>query len=333
MSEIRYDPLHDLYTVIAPDRLTRSNLFPVHDEKLDEPAHCPFCAGHESMTPAEIFSIKDDKGRWLTRVIPNLYKALAIENSDRRKEEGIYDRIDGFGAHEIIVDTPQHLITFDALDEKQMTLWLQTIQARVNDLCKDSRLVYLSIFKNQGKHAGSTLPHVHTQLIGMPVVPTKTLHIMEYLYRHYREHGRSLFQDIVDYELEQGSRIVAESGHFIAYCPYGSQFAFEVILMPKTAIGDMGTCPKPLLEEAAQLLHKVLGTLRRELKEFDYNIYIQNPPLQKTYETEDFFGDIHAFYRWYLRIIPRLYQTGGFELQNNMTINPLPPEKAAGLLR
>ncbi|BAF72225.1 galactose-1-phosphate uridylyltransferase [Sulfurovum sp. NBC37-1] len=333
MSEIRYDMLHDTYVVIAPDRLTRPNLFPAHSAALKDTTACPFCAGHESMTPPEIFVLKDVKGRWRTRVVPNLYKALAIEATDERKEEGIYEKIDGFGAHEIIVDTPEHVTDFDELSAVQMTDWLLTMRQRGNDLKKDSRLHYFTLFKNQGKNAGSTLPHVHTQLIALPVVPRKELQVLKHLYAYYREHGRSMFKDIVDYEREQKTRVVDESEHFLAYAPYGSQFAFEVIIMPKIELSDIGSCHDSLLAEAASLLKKVLSGLRRELREFDYNIYIQNPPFQKAYETEAFFDDIKNFYRFYIRVIPRLYQTGGFELQSSMTINPLAPEKAAGLLR
>ena len=333
MSEIRYDLLHDVYVVIAPNRLTRPNLFPEHSAALEDTAVCPFCAGHESMTPPEIFALKDAKGRWKTRVVPNLYKAVAIEASDERKEEGIYEKIEGFGAHEIIVDTPEHVTNFDTLSATQMGDWLRTLKARVNDLRKDDRLRYLTLFKNQGKNAGSTLPHVHTQLIALPVVPRRELQVLTHLHAYYRQHGRSVFKDIVDYEREEKSRVVDESEHFLAYAPYGSQFAFEVILMPKTDVTDIGVCHDSLLTESASLLKKVLSGLRRELKEFDYNIYIQNPPFHKDYETEAFFDDMAHFYRFYMRVIPRLYQTGGFELQSSMTINPLAPEKAAGLLR
>ena len=333
MSDIRYDLLHDEYTVIAPDRLTRPNLFPERSAALKETKHCPFCAGHESMTPSEIFVLKDAEGRWRTRVVPNLYKAVAIEADDERREEGLYEKIEGFGAHEIIVDTPEHITEFDALDSTEMFDWLRTLKARINDLRQDSRLRYFSLFKNQGRNAGATLPHVHTQLIALPVVPHRELHVLKHLHAYYRQHGRSVFKDIVDYEGEQKSRVVDESEHFLAYTPYASQFAFEVILMPKTDISDIGACHDTLLSEAASLLKKVLSALRREVKEFDYNIHIQNPPFQKEYETETFFDDIARFYRFYIRVIPRLYQTGGFEWQSGMTINPLAPEKAAGLLR
>ncbi|RRS30343.1 MAG: hypothetical protein P794_07225 [Epsilonproteobacteria bacterium (ex Lamellibrachia satsuma)] len=333
MSEIRYDPLHDAYVVIAPNRLTRPNLFPEHSAVLKDETICPFCAGHETMTPPEIFVLKDAKGRWKTRVVPNLYKAVAIEATDERKEEGIYEKIDGFGAHEIIIDTPEHITNFDALSVGQMTDWFQTIKQRINDLKKDSRLLYFTTFKNQGGNAGSTLPHIHTQLIALPVVPRKELQVLTHLHAYYRQHGRSVFKDIVDYEREQKVRVVDESENFLAYTPYGSQFAFEVIIMPKIELSDIGSCHDDLLEETASLLKKVLSGLRRELKEIDYNVYIQNPPFQKVYETEAFFDDMKDFYRFYIRVIPRLYQTGGFELQSSMTINPLAPEKAAGLLR
>ncbi len=332
MSEIRYDLLQNEYVIIAPNRLTRPNLFPQNNKKSKESFRCPFCKGHEEMTPAEIYSIKDENG-WKVRVFPNLYKALSIEAINKSKEEGLYEKRDGFGAHEIIVDTPLHQICFENLSEENMQDWLKVIKFRVTDLIKDVRLVYFSIFKNQGQNSGATLPHVHTQLIAMPLIPKKELLLYRYYFEYYKKHGRSVFEDIVEYELEQKKRIIFESKNFISFCPYGSSFAFEVMISPKNAICSICKIEENLLEELSKLLKKTLLSLREQIGSFDYNLYLQNPPMQKNYESEDFFDDIDNFYRFYIRIIPRIYKIGGFELQNKININPLSPESATKLLK
>ncbi len=334
MSEFRYDLLSKEQVIIAQNRLTRPNLFPVSDKKIEENDMCPFCGGHEKMTPPEIFSLKvQDEYSWSVRVVPNLYKAVEIEAPDISSIEGIYEKKDGFGAHEIIIDTPKHIVCFEDLSALQMRDLLEVIKLRVNDLKKDIRLVYFSIFKNQGKNSGATLPHVHTQLIAMPLIPKKELSNLNHYFQYYKTHGRSVFKDIVDYETKQNKRVISESKNFISFCPYASAFSFEVMIMPKVKISSIDTLDNELLDELSKILKDALFRLKTQIGSFDYNLYIQNPPMQKNYETEEFFNEIDEFFRFYIRIIPRLYKIGGFELQSGIHINPLSPESAADLLK
>ncbi len=334
MSEFRYDLLNNEQVIIAPNRLTRPNLFQEIDKKSDEKTLCPFCSGHEDMTPPEIFSLKaKNSSSWDVRVVPNLYKAVQIEATDISNIDGIYEKRDGFGAHEIIIDTPKHIVCFEDLSTLQMKDWLNVIKLRVEDLKKDIRLTYFCIFKNQGQNSGATLPHVHTQLIAMPLIPKNELSNLKYYFNHYKTHGRSIFKDIVDYELEQNKRVINESANFISFCPYASAFSFEVMIMPKVKISSVDALDKKLLDEISELLKDSLSKLKVQIGNFDYNLYIQNPPMQKSYETEEFFDEIDEFYRFYIRIIPRIYKIGGFELQSKIHINPLSPENAAELLK
>jgi UDPglucose--hexose-1-phosphate uridylyltransferase len=332
MSEIRYDLLRDENVIIAPERLTRPNLFPNKSKNIYDKKVCPFCKGHEDMTPKEIHRIKD-KDSWRIRVVPNLYKALQIEATWGFKEDGLYEKSDGFGAHEIIIDTPKHELFFENLEILQINEWLEAIKQRVCDLKKDIRLSYFCIFKNQGQNSGATLPHIHTQLIAMSNMPKNILSLMWHYHNYYKHHGRSVFEDVIKYEKEQQVRIVDENEHFVAFCPYGSLSAFEVILMPKMQISSICDLQRDQYENLSTILKKTLQSLKMQIGEFDYNLYLQNPPFQKNYESEEFFDDMANFFRFYINITPRIYKTGGFELQSGMNINPLLPENAAELLR
>lgn len=332
MSEIRYDLLRNENVIIAPNRLTRPNLYPAEEKKISKDTLCPFCKGHEDMTPKEIYELKDKNG-WKTRVVPNLYKALEIEADYGFKEDGLYEKSDGFGAHEIIIDTPNHELFFENLEILQINDWIETIKQRVCDLRKDIRLTYFSIFKNQGKNSGATLPHIHTQLIALPSIPKNILFLMYHYHNYYKHHGRSVFEDVINYEKEQKVRIVDENEDFIAFCPYGSLSAFEVVLMPKMQISSICELHEDRYKKLSIMLKNILKALKAQIGEFDYNLYLQNPPFQKSYESEDFFDDIANFYKFHIVITPRIYKTGGFELQSGMHINPLSPESAAELLR
>lgn len=332
MSEIRYDLLQNEYVIMAPNRLTRPNYYSCEEKKENKTELCPFCEGHENLTPPEIYSIKDENG-WRVRVVPNLYKALEIEAANGLKEDGLYEKSDGFGAHEIIIDAPKHITHFEELSLLDMKEWFMTAKARVDDLRKDIRLTYFSIFKNQGEHSGATLPHIHTQLIAMPLIPKNQLLLQYHYFDYYKKHGRSVFEDVVDYEREKNKRVILESTNFISFCPYGSRYAFETVVMPKVSISSICSFENDKIEEFLKLLRESLMLLRRQIGEFDYNLLFKNPPMQKNYESEDFFDDIDKFFRFHAVVVPRLYKTGGFEIESQMHINPLLPESAAKLLR
>lgn len=332
MSEIRYDRIFDKYVVIAPQRLRRPELYPVDEKMLKDTTKCPFCKGHEDMTPPSIYTLKD-KETWSVRVVPNLYRAFEIEAKDGSIEDGIYEKRDGFGAHEVIIDSDKHIVKFEDLSKEQMKRWLFVIKQRVEDLKKDIRLNYFAVFKNQGKNSGATLPHVHTQLTATSVLPKEQLSNLKRYAAFYREFGRSIFEDIVDFEIKEQKRVFLESENFIAFCPYASSFAFEVMILPKIDISCVIKLDDMLMGELSALLKDTLIGLKGVLGEFDYNLYIENTPMQRDYQTEEFFDDMDRFFRFFIRIIPRLYKIGGFELQSGQNINPVVPQNAAELIK
>ncbi len=333
MSEIRYNLLRDEYVLVAPERLTRPTLFGDSKKLTQDIVECPFCVGNEKMTPKEICSLKDSNGKWLTRVVPNLYKAVAIELECASKEDGLYQKMGGFGAHEVIIDAPFHQEHFENLNQKQMALWLKTLKCRVDDLRRDTRLIYFSIFKNQGENSGSTIPHIHTQLIALPFVPKNEIRVLKHLFYYFKEHGRGVIEDMVDFEIDDKKRVVKESKNFLAIAPYGSCFAFETLILPKIKAITISELDDELIDELSVLLKSLLLALKKAIGEFDYNLYINHPPFHKNFENEEFFNDIGEFYRFYISIIPRLYKTGGFELQSSTYINPMLPEEAAKIVR
>ena len=170
MSQIRHSLLYNNDVIIAPDRLHRPDTFG-HFVNTKYSAECPFCEGNEAMTPPEIFAIREkgtmkDSPGWYTRVIPNLYKAVQIETANLSRRVGMYEYHNGFGAHEIIIDTPIHKTDINQFDLTDYKNWLLTIQARISDLVNDKRMASLNIFKNIGTLAGATQTHPNTQIIG-----------------------------------------------------------------------------------------------------------------------------------------------------------------------
>jgi len=335
MSDIRRDRLYDRYVLIAPDRMRRPDKL-VAELPVDDIESCPFCEGHEHMTPPEIYAIRGNDSNevgWSVRVIPNLYKALQVELDDHSQNDGMFESRSGVGAHEIVIDTTDHNSRFSTMSVSRIGNWLSAISSRISDLRKDSRLVYASVFKNSGESAGATQPHPHTQILALPIMPDNVLRMMEKNLQYYRGHGRGKVEDILANEIREEVRIVAQRGDFTAYCPFASSYPFEVIIAPRRALMSIDELNRDDIVHLSQLISEVFKRLDVQLGEFDYNLAFNLSPLNSNFENEQYFSHLPKYNRMTIRIMPRIYRLGGFELSTGILINPVEPEEAAKLLR
>ena len=337
MSEIRYNPLYDTHVIISPERLHRPDCMLAFEEKKAMSKACPFCEGNEGMTPPEIYAIRaegsfaNEKG-WQTRVVPNLYKAVQIETAHAH-HYGLFEHWEGFGAHEVIIDTPQHHTSMAQWSEESVIDWLKTLRARSADLRKDSRFAYLSLFKNEGDQAGATQMHSHTQLIGLPIIPKAQREEFGRSYEHYKHHGMTLLASMLIHEEEDDRRIISSSGAFTAFCPYASAYPFEVMIASSKVLGQIDTIGDEAISQLAPLLLGVLKKMKAQLGCFDFNLCIGTAPLQAVEIADEVVAFANTACSFYLRIMPRIYRHGGFEHATGMIINPVAPELAAKLLR
>ena len=335
MSDIRRDRIYDHYVLIAPERMRRPDTLGSSLGAVPA-SSCPFCPRHESMTPPENYSFrtnKSDESSWSVRVVPNLYKAVQIELDDTSSINGMFESRPGVGAHEIVIDTPCHDCRISQLDINHIGEWLSAISNRISDLRKDKRLVHISVFKNQGEGAGATLAHPHTQIIALPIVPHTTLRLLERDLQYYRRHGRGKVEDILENELLEELRIVARKGNFVAFCPFASSYSFEVMIAPRKPLSSIDDLNRDDIIDLAALLKEVFQRLDTELGDFDFNLAFNMAPLNSNFENEPFFPHFKKYYRMTIRILPRIYRLGGFEITTGLLINPVTPEEAAELLR
>jgi UDPglucose--hexose-1-phosphate uridylyltransferase len=338
MSEIRYDRLHDLHVIIAPERLHRPTCEVRERDRRAVERKCPFCEGNEKLTPPEIYALRpkesfaNEKG-WKTRVVPNLFKALQIE-TPHKHHYGAFEHWEGFGAHEILIDTPEHHVSMTEWSEQNVVDWMSTLRTRVNDLRKDFRLVSLSIFKNEGVEAGGTQPHSHTQIIGMPIIAKSKKEQYERVFQHYKHNQKSLIAHLIEEEIyAKENRIVASNGKFTAFCPYASSHPFEMMISSKEALGEIDELSDDSIAQLAPLLLNVLKKLQTQLNCLDFNLTLSTPPLQEDSLGHDLLASMKQASRFYVRIIPRIFKYGGFEEDTGILINPVTPELAAKLLR
>jgi UDPglucose--hexose-1-phosphate uridylyltransferase len=338
MSELRYDQLHDTHVLIAPERLKRPQQFTAHKtQQAMNPAKCPFCEGNEALTPPEIYAIRpeasvSDTPGWKSRVVPNLYRAVSIETPHQHHMNHLLHYWEGFGAHEVIIDTPKHhAMQFWTQDE--YIHWFEVMQTRLKDLHNDARIAHISLFKNQGPLAGGTQEHPHSQLIAVPIVPKVQRDLYERSAVYFKAHHRALLHDLIAEECETGERLIAEEGDWVALCPYASQYAFEVVISTKTTALQLDTMSHEQMKHLSALLEQLFTHLHKELGEFDYNVLISTPPLHMTGFEGISMDEMRKALPFSLRITPRLYREGGFELSTGVYINPISPELAAKQLR
>ncbi len=329
MPELRKDYVTDTWVVFSTMRSQRPIEIERPTSRPMAPSSCPFCPGNEGMTPPEILAYRDDGKAngpgWWVRCIPNKYPALTIEGDVKRRVTQLFHSVDGVGAHEVIIETPDHLSNLPSLDIRQIYEVICAYRDRYVDLTKDSRFKYILIFKNHGAAAGASLGHPHSQLIATPIIPRRIIDELRASRRFYEETGGScIYDEIVKDELEAGQRVVDENQAFLALCPYAARYPFETWILPKeheVHFEDMGDDERHSL---ARFLKETLSRLDSLLEDPPFNYFIHTAPCDK----KD-----HRYYHWHIEITPRLSSTAGFERGSGFYINSVPPEDAARLLR
>lgn len=329
MPELRKDPIVGRWVIISHERAKRPSDYQYAEQKVAKPGVCPFCEGHEAMTPSEILAYRDRTSApngpgWRVRVVPNKFPALTIEGGLNKRGEGIYDKMAGVGAHEVIIESPKHLISMAEMSEEAIREVLWVYRDRMVDLKKDTRLVHGILFKNVGDSAGASLEHTHSQLIVTPIVPISVWEEMTGALEFYNYRGRCIYCDIVHQELATGSRIVLDSPHFCAFCPYASRFPFEIWIVPKSHSSHYENIPKSSVDDLAYVLGAALTRLERALDKPPYNFIVHTSP----FDLQEL-----PHYHWHIEVIPRMTKVAGFEWGTGFYINSVTPEDAAAFLR
>ncbi len=329
MPELRKDPISGRWVIIATDRAKRPSDFVRDKVEIRGSGFCPFCAGNETKTPPEIIAYRSDGSRpnspgWSLRVVPNKFPALGIEGSLNRQGEGLYDKMHGIGAHEVIIETPEHRQTLATLPVHTVEDVLWAYHDRIQDLKKDKRFKYIMIFKNHGEAAGASLEHTHSQLIALPVVPRQVVEEVDGSREYYNFKERCIFCDINRQETEKGIRVISENPDFLALAPFAPRFPFETWIVPKVHQSAFEDSQKHEFENLAVILKDMLQRLDKVLDYPAYNYIVHTSPIPET--TND-------YYHWHMEIMPKLTKVAGFEWGTGFFINPTPPEESASFLR
>jgi UDPglucose--hexose-1-phosphate uridylyltransferase len=265
-------------------------------QKVVPPEKCYFCPGNEHMTPPEIDRLEKD-GKWEIRCFPNKFPAF---NSESKK---------AYGRHEVIVETPDHAKTLSELSVDNLCDYLAMVKKRMESAKQDSRLKYACVFKNEGKHAGASLEHSHTQLVGMDFVPK------------YIQKLEKKAISFAKMQSKEKKSTFFENGSFFAFCPKASRFPFEIWILPKFPVSSMLELDEPKLRALAEALKATLGALDAATGFGPYNMLFHSG----AFESKSF--------PFHLEILPRIATWAGFEFATDVIMTSSLPLECAKTLR
>jgi len=328
MPELRKDPVTSRWVIIATERGKRPSDFGT-EAMTSRSGFCPFCPGNEDKTPPEVLAYRANGHApngpgWHIRVVPNKFPVLQIEGDLNRQGDGMYDKMNGIGAHEVVIETPEHSDTMGSMTEQRVEDVLWAFHDRILDLKKDARFRYILIFKNHGRAAGASLEHPHSQLIATPIIPKRVREELEGSKEYYDYKERCVFCDIVRQELTQGVRVIGENDDFVAIAPYAARFPFETWILPKAHDPFFEDAQKHEYVNLSKILRNLVLRMEKVLSNPPYNLIIHSTPLRET---------DGRYYHWHIELMPKLTHVAGFEWGSGVYINPTPPEEAARYLR
>ena len=336
--EYRQDPLTGRMVIVAEERAARPHQFDIADQPFQDV--CPFCEGNESFTPHEITAFRSadsapNSPGWTVRVVPNKYPAVLPGEVPPELLDLSFiqtgGRAEGIGLHEVIIDTPRHVLSISNLTPSEIADMLAMYRFRLQTLRADSRWTYVQIFKNVGAAAGASLPHSHTQLVAMPLLPQTLMPAVELA----REGEECRWCQRLEDEIQSGERMIEVTDNFVVLCPFVSRFAGEMEIYPKYHESGFDNLDVSLLAELAELLCRTIIRLEKAVfwmkDPLAYNIVLNTEPLRFAFQGEKI--DFSSSFHWHVSILPSLARAAGFEWGTGLHINPIPPEQAAQRLR
>jgi UDPglucose--hexose-1-phosphate uridylyltransferase len=326
MAELRLDPVRHRW-IITGKRV------PMPDA-LDSGARCPFCPGNERFTPQAIRERLDANGAWRVRVFHDRAPLFRVEGTLGSEAEGMFDRMNALGAHEIVVETNQHGKLLGELTPDEIADVLETYRDRIVDLKRDRRFRYVSVFKHQGRGRPAHEEHSHSQILATPVVPALVERELRWSLFHYRRKQRCIYCDILHQETQSGKRVVAESADYVCLCPFAVRFPYEVWVIPvgheSSFERDLAT--RPRLFSLATFLKMNLLRIQKISHRLSFSLHTE-PNMESRGAEPARWQTIPDDYHWHIEIHPELEEESGFSDGEGFYFNSIPAEEAALALR
>jgi UDPglucose--hexose-1-phosphate uridylyltransferase len=325
MTELRKDPIVGRWVIISTERAKRPQEF-AREPSVRKGGVCPLCPGSERMTPPEILAYRNggspNDPNWTLRVVSNKFPALRIEGELGKAADGIYDRMNGIGAHEVVIETPSHDIDlFDLPEGPVPGSPLGVPRTACSDLKNDHRFKSVIIFKNHGSDAGASLTHSHSQLIALPRHPKQAC-----VRRLSRCRG---LLPVPRTGASSATFIVQENGAEMPNRPGDRRVPRLRAVRPAVPLRDLDrpeAAPVRLRDDRGGGRPGAGRRLPRTLRRL--NIALENPPFQFHHPQRPFQERAVDFYHWHIEIMPELTKVAGFEW-DRFLLNPTRRRRSA----
>jgi UDPglucose--hexose-1-phosphate uridylyltransferase len=329
MTEFRRDPILGQWAIVHKTNSWKPEDYKEEKHEFTQEQTCQFCPGKEHQTPEEVDSVRKEgshpnDSNWQVRVVPNKFPALKIEGETDPWQEGVFEMLNGVGAHEVVIETPEHKKNFADFTPEEFLNVLQKYQSRTVDLEKDKRFKYVTIFRNYGNSAGATVEHAHSQIIALPMVPRYVQGELDGAQNYYNEYQTCVFCDMIEQEADEKERIVVENDDFISFCPFVSRYSFETWIVPKDHKMMFTQLTEDRLKSLTEVFKSTLSKIKSCLNDPSYNFFLHIFPVN--YERQESF-------HWHIEIVPKLTKLSGFEWGTGFYVVHTDPKDAAKYLR
>jgi UDPglucose--hexose-1-phosphate uridylyltransferase len=325
MGQLRRNLLTGRWVVIALERAAR----PADLDRRHLPVEagprrlCPFCPGNEEDTPPALEAYGPG-GRWLVRIVPNLYPAFDGDAPMSVVDLGpVWNQAPASGLHEVLVLSPAHDRDLPDFDDRQAGLVMAAVRDRLEMHARHQAIRYTQVLVNHGREAGASLEHPHGQLLGMPFVPGELTEELNGFSRFADSNGTCLLCTTWTSELDAGHRLVLDTDRVSVLCPFWSGSPYEMLIVPKEHAAHIARAAPQDVAAVGHALRSALDRLGRAANDPAYNVVFHTAPHH----------DGEATFHWHVHVMPRITSVAGFEQGTGVLINIVPPELAAQRLR
>ena len=276
-----------------------------------------------------------DGGPWSARAVVHPQPLYRIEGEPQRRGDGLYDRMRSVGAHEVLVENRYHDRQLWTASDAEIERFLLLVGQRIQDLKRDQRFKYVSIFKDHGAAAGQEFDHPSSQLTATTFVPRRVLYELRASREFYVQKERCVFCDILAQEERVGTRMVETRGDYSAMCPYAPRVPYETWIMSKVheSSFERAALGKPgVLLDLAGLLRRTLARIRTVTEGFHLVLHTSPNSVQRS-RSLGYWKTIDEDYHWHIEILPIIAGKAKSYTLKEVYFSPLSSETAAQRLR
>lgn len=328
VSELRQDLVSGDWVVIATGRAKKPHNFKSEPATFRQPQKsCPFEDLQSTGHGQPILKYFNQEGTdWTIQVVPNKYPAFNIKGVCHSfGKVGPYTMTNGYGFHELFILRDHKRYSLSLYSKEELAELIKAYHERYSALAEEDCIQYITIFHNHGRQAGSSLAHPHSQLIAMPVIPPDVAGSLNGSKRYFHETGHCVHCLMIEFEKQDGKRIIFENKDFIVFAPFVSRAAFEMRIFPKKHQSSFSfLTDKEERMQLAEVLRVALVKLDKGLGDPPLNFFIHTSPVN---------SDEFDHYHWHIEIVPKTSVWAGFELGTGIEISAIAPEAAAKFLK